>query len=324
MIDGSSDTQQADTYVLVYSSAGSDLSGHRSVVMADLNGKSYSCSVQIIDTDLQVHGDPTCSSKDNSERMANEETNTRGAGEIIIAEFPCAPALFGPTHISNLDLENTLTVEAAVQAPVPGEEYGCNQKKTTVLAHDDEQEASEFVCDNHVISVVHRGICTFQEKSVNQKEAANARGVIVINTEDDDLFVMSGGFSKDGVEDADDSDCPVTVLVTGSDGQAILDIIDSFEFNEQSQLHARIAITPDAVEVSESETNTLSITNEFWPGVRASPDALQIFSRSGWAVHALQKPSSSKLAEFEWQLFLMTHDVNEGVDDEDVEESSSS
>jgi hypothetical protein len=299
-----------------------------------LNGKSYSCKVEVIEKVI-LNQETTCSNDDNEEGRNNEciSESQETLKEYVLAEFPCAPALFGPTHISNLDPADSLFAEAAIHVPALGDEFGCKRSQFNCDAnppfHDlsrSESEQSlrpstsrniphEFTmnaefegqfCNKKVVSFVRRGSCTFQEKSMNQKINVNAEAVVVINTEDDELFVMSGGRGQD-------VDGPVTVLIAGSDGQAILNTIKSFDRSETSQLHARVSLIRDETDISQSDSGISVNGNQFWPGVIASTEAIQIFSPYGWGVHALQRSSSSNSEETEWQLFLLTHDTIKGV-----------
>jgi ER degradation enhancer, mannosidase alpha-like 2 len=310
-----------ESFALVYNSETSGPSSHRSVVIADLHGNAFSCVVELVVRHLAMDEEPVCFGGDEGiEDDHIVESNSR-----IVAQYPCAPALFGPTHLSNLKSLGAISVEAALQAPMIGEEYGCsNQEKNThdvsepatgdplfsspePKAFSQEELHDRHVCKNNVISLVHRGICTFQEKSMNQKTTFNAKGVVVINAEDDELFVMSAG----GANHHNPSDFPFTVLVTGSDGQAMLDTIESFEAeqNDNGQLFARISLVPDDASLLQTESGLDISQNKFWPVVIGGPDAIQIFSRSGWGVHATQRQRLEKPGEVEWQLLLMTHEV---------------
>ena len=338
----------------------------RTVILADLHGNSFSCVVQIVETRIvrDDNEESTCSSDINEE--ATEDGSLPSASEKIedkiVGQFPCSPALFGPTHISNLEKVKTLTVEAAIQVPGFDDEHGCGRfsfnlssngvptkgissdsasaSADFVVEEEKEEEASGYVCANEVISAVRRGDCTFQEKSLNQKHTKQATGVIVINNDEgDDLFVMSGGGSED-LSDLD-TDYPVTVLVTWEDGQRILEITNMFENNSNSQLNAKISLVHDEILVSTTESaeevpvsttteseevivsttesedaevpvETESSTAAFWPRVRASPEALQIYSNSGWGIHAVQryvKNDVSNIEELQWQLYLMKHEM---------------
>ena len=147
---------------------------------------------------------------------------------------------------------------------------------------------------------------------MNQKGKANADAVIVINTEDDELFVMSGGGQQESDNKNNFESYPVTVLVAGADGQAILNTVDSFGGeSKNAQLLARVSVVRDQTEVSQSMGGFSVAGNQFWPGVRATSEGLQIFSPSGWGVHAVQRQSTSNVNEMEWQLFVMSHEVKQ-------------
>ena len=79
-------------------------------------------------------------------------------------------------------------------------------------ATPDDNQASRYFCPNEVFSTVRCGVCTFQEKPLNQKNRNDAKGVLVVNNDEGgELFVTSlGGFEELTNFDA----YPVTVLVT--------------------------------------------------------------------------------------------------------------
>ncbi|KAL3922323.1 MAG: hypothetical protein SGILL_002266, partial [Bacillariaceae sp.] len=306
LIDGEAYASGAsETYVLVHNSASGEPSGSSSVVMADTNGKSYNCVVEVMQMRSEVNHEPVCEDDTAGEDLDREAESSR-YGDVI-AQFPCAPALFGPAHILNLQRVGTIEVMAGLRSPVLGEEYGCSRRgenrleepsTTASLSDTESSDFGESFCENSFVSIVHRGVCTFQEKAINQKLALNADGVIVINSEDE-LFVMSGN------ENSSSSSVPVSVLVSSSDGARLLQIADSFDGNTQSQIQARISLAQDEILVTHSEAGLAVEGNKFWPGVKASSEALQIFSASGWGVQATQRPKET--GEAEWQLLLMTH-----------------
>jgi ER degradation enhancer, mannosidase alpha-like 2 len=319
--DGDSNPgKETESYVLVYNSESADPAAHRSVVMADLYGNAYSCMVELMEILPPTNEEPVCVPVDNERENAPDAEIANGKFRTV-AQFPCAPALFGPTNISNLKTIGAISVEAAVQAPILGEEYGCSKKggvpdqmlgEPSAMAEGGKNsEPRGDVCENSVVSLVHRGICTFQEKSMSQKATFNAMGVIVINTEEDELFVMSGGGTDE--KDVAHTDFPVTVLVTGTDGQAILDTIESHEADKPSPLHSRISLVQDQAGLTQTESGLAIAGSKFWPAVIGGPEAIQIFSRSGWGVHATKRQRQDRAGEVEWQLLLMTHHI---VDEE--------
>ena len=114
---------------------------------------------------------------------------------------------------------------------------------------------------------------------------------------------MSGGGSEK-LADLDDEEYPVTVLVTWDDGQKILETINKHGESQTTQLNARISLIG-----GESTRDT----ENFWPRVKASSDSLEIFSRSGWGVHAVQSAVDIQQTEPQWQLYLLKHDMVEDV-----------
>lgn len=316
-IEGEVSPNEGETYVLVYSSYGDgrndeeqeeskdDFVASRTVVMADLKGSAYSCVVQIVESTME---DSTTCSRYMNERSVHTPPARQGG---VIAQFPCAPALFGPSHVSHLRQMDTIYAEAVILSPKVGDEFGCDSSGEIGLdenAEVDEPTGDDEVCKYSVIQMVHRGICTFQQKSRNQKHAGRAEAVVVINSEDNELFVMSGGDADETSNTMDKDDFPLTVLVTGSDGQSIIDIVDSFVSSEHSQLVARVTLVRGSTELTTSENGALTVTgNRFWPAVRANADGVQIFSRSGWGIHSVLKPSGGNSLEREWQLFLLKH-----------------
>ena len=279
-----------------------EIEDNRSVMMADLKGNTYKCQIDVLTVTL-------------SSGQQQAPTNS----EKVLASYPCAPALFGPTHMSELITSGGILVEAPLRAPESGEDYGCGDPDP--VANDDavlppnsfsqssskEGEANvlDQTCKTNVVQLVKRGVCTFQEKAMNQKKLVRAEAVITINSDSDELFVMSGG-GVDDPEYSDHNNFPATVLVTGSDGQNILDIMGSFE-NEDSNLFARVSLIRDEIKIVE-ESKTLKVNgNNHWPAVHASSEALQVFARGGWGVHAVQQKTDGAKT-LEWKLFLMRHE----------------
>lgn len=327
--------------------AEADTEDSRSAVMADLNGNAYFCTVELIASGLKTHSDEAESEEGQCINESLDDPKTSAGDGEILATFPCSPGLFGSTRNSLLEKIYTRSVLAPIRAPELDNEYGC---KTTSQSDSetqavvdamrqhpkvvdvqidlngiegglddaapkkDEVPASALVCENKVVTLVHRGICTFQEKSMAQKFEAGAQAVIVINSEEEELFVMSGGTTDGKPRMHDDEGYPITVLVSGSDGQSILDIINESEDYIDVQLMAKVSIVRDETNIVESNGSFSVVGNQRWPGIRASPESLQIFSKHGWGVHAIQRQNQDSnqkgdSVEMEWQLFLMKHEV---------------
>eukprot|EP00535_Pseudo-nitzschia_heimii_P003079 CAMPEP_0197193814 /NCGR_PEP_ID=MMETSP1423-20130617/28030_1 /TAXON_ID=476441 /ORGANISM="Pseudo-nitzschia heimii, Strain UNC1101" /LENGTH=1580 /DNA_ID=CAMNT_0042647111 /DNA_START=174 /DNA_END=4916 /DNA_ORIENTATION=- len=307
----------------------------RTVVLADIRGSSYSCEVHIIESEVALQEGTTCNtdtSQDFKEDLNTKSTTSKIEDEIV-RRFPCSPALFGPTHISLLEKTNFVGVEGKIRPSGDGDKNGCGRFSMKMVANGDDNmaETSEstsiyfndgveinslldsIASSDKVISIVQRGECTFQEKSYNKKLTERAKGVIVINNnEGDGLFVMSGGGSEE-LADLEDEKYPVTVLVTWDDGQKILEMLNMYGESQDKQLTARISLTAD---VQTSDTKLLSQTkSKFWPRVKASSDSIEIFSRSGWGIHAVQTAVDNEMEDPQWQLYLLKHDM---LEDDDV------
>jgi hypothetical protein len=343
--DGPSDGSQGPL-VLVYSKSAEVVNGvditrqknaayqnPRAVVLADLQGNSYACEVRIIESKIRLEETSTCDIDSSQESVADSDRKCVEAEseDKIVEKFPCSPALFGPTHISNLEKVKSIETEAKIQPP-GADIHGCGRFSMSLMSQrskkepdmadssgellDDEKVAalSESTDDN-VISVVQRGDCTFQEKSYNKRLTERAEGVIVINNnKGDDLFVMSEGGSEE-LSSVDLGDYPTTVLVTWADGQKILKMTNARERNDATQIKAKITLVKDRlVPVDKELTGSSYKESQFWPRVKASSDALQIYSQSGWGIHAVQssiddKNSDVQKPELQWQLYLLKHDM---------------
>merc|ERR1712070_240973 len=211
-----------------------------SVVLADLNGNSYSCYVEIIEkANICNQASDFTHLDDKFSAYKRSSDGSENYNERSVAKFPCSPALFGPTSISQLNKVKNLIVDAPLRLPHGNDEFGCDTSSSTSvnelvfddeihedLNGDNEGSASSYHFPEKVISLVKRGKCTFEGKSMNQKNSCNAEGVIVVNSNDaDELFVMSGG----GVDEASNDEAyPVTVLVTFDHGQDIFNILKHY------------------------------------------------------------------------------------------------
>ena len=319
---------QQGPFILVYSTsdAGTQVTGisrgysvvdqdHRAVVLADVHGNSYSCQVQIMESKIHVEEDSSCDAPaSSSPECISSETKDK-----IVHEFPCSPALFGPSHISHLQKVDIIEVKAKIQSSGANDKQGCGRFSMSPASNgsvkepnplDDSSSHCDIIGDekSSLISLVERGDCTFQEKSFNKKITEGSKGVIVMNNnKGDDLFVMSGGGSKE-ITSLDREDYPVTVLVTWDDGQKILKTMSSHESkNDDTQLFAKISLVQDQV---PPDSELKGSKSKFWPRVKASPDVLQIYSRSGWGIQAVQGFADGN-TQAQWQLYLLQHGLAE-------------
>ena len=269
----------------------------RAVALSDLKGNSYSCKVEILHRTGKIE----------KVNQVEDEVHLEDETEILVT-YPCAPALFGPTHLSGLNESvDGIVIEQEVRAPEIGDEYGC-VKDVDGLDDDDEspshtEDETAEVCEKKVVQILSRGVCTFQEKARNQQRNVNAEAVIMINNEPDELFIMSGATD----EDPDHDQYPVTVLLTGDDGHDLLELLDTVEEEGGLDLTARVSLKKQTAKVIERNGKFVVSGNNHnqWPVVRASEQAVQIFSRGGWGCHALQRPPKPNQSHAEWQLYLM-------------------
>ena len=323
------DEASGDSYVMVYATSpvdsrddGTEYSSpdldnegtmEKSVIMADLYGNSFACQIELLLRPKQgTAGTDDCGG--DCQRDAEE----------LMAAYPCAAAMFGPTHMNEMAKTDGLTVESTViRSPDVKGGYGCDAKvggseqmdtvaswPTVVAVGADGNQMyikEESKDDVGSINLVHRGACTFEDKAIMQKTQYNAKGVIVINSEDDELFVMSGGESSEPLKS---SELPATVLITGADGKDLCQRTESMKLNGELELFIRISTQRDQAQILEAGKTSLSVHgNRFWPAVRARREAVQVFAKGGWAVHAIQTNNEKRHSKAEWQLFLLRHDI---------------
>ena len=312
----------------------------RAVVIADLNHNAYHCEVNILRRPISVQDDARREEDTNYEEIkVGEPVQFTPNNDILVASFPCSPALFGPTHMSRLIETNGIYMEHPILVPDAENEFGCevddDDVVPTVTTASDEvpvaaeetggaggsDQEDEFTtseedssCENKTIQLVQRGHCSFYSKAVNQKRSTNAAGVIVINTEDNELFVMSHGEEEQAGMASDD--VPVSVLVTGLDGEEIMSLIQSenVEANSdhevESYLLAQIHIFRQEVEFDATGGIATDSHDIVWPVVRGSEEAVQVFAEGGWGIHAMRKEGGSikdSAGASDLQLFLLRH-----------------
>lgn len=289
----------------------------KSVVMADVAGNAFSCQVEVIARKRSRASESGLGSTETCSVESEEDDDL----EEVIATYPCAPAMFGPAHMVQLVGGDGLMVESKlIRKPDGNGGYGCQAPPKE--GSDDRQEnvAGPDSPTYTGINLVHRGVCTFEHKAFMQKKSYDAEAVIVINGEEDELFVMSGGGSAHPGP-VTSSDLPPTILITGGDGKELLFLTESIEADEESSdLLVRISIIRDQVQITEQNKQLSVRGNMFWPAVRGRPDAVQIFAKGGWAVHAMQRNVENKNVAAEWQLYLTPHNtlVEESSEAEDV------
>jgi mannosidase alpha-like ER degradation enhancer 2 len=234
----------------------------RKVVITSPDTQAFRCEVHLLST----HEDDT--------------------EEELLSVYPCAPALFGPSRLSRLNRFGELEVGGEVRLPDPSDETGCS---------DGDSYAPTTV------QIVRRGTCTFQSKALNQKMRSGAEAVIVVNNQDDEIFVMSDS----GLDEEQDGDIPLTVLMTKHDGDEMIAAI-------QVASIARIHLIPQKGEINADAGYTGPTGPIDWPMVKTSSEmVVQVLSESGWGVHAINRRINNQKDGREWQLFFMTHNANQ-------------
>lgn len=317
------------TYVMVHGTSPSDIDDlaeevpndaetlQRAVAIADTNGNAFFCQVDVILREVPI---------DSVEKV-------HGGSETLIAQYPCAPALFGPAHMSELIMAGGMVIESKyIQGPHDNDAYGCQVRGNDGFIRDKSEsctadlgflkEETDDYCniqcesynDDASINLVYRGYCTFEEKALIQKNEFNAKAVIVINSEEDELFVMSGG--SVGRSGSIDTSLPPAVLITGADGKDLAFLGETLETDDTSEMFVRISIVKDQARLSENNKILSVHDNRFWPAIRTKPGTVQIFAKGGWGVHATQSNGNSDTGVEDWQLFLIPHDVSKRDMDE--------
>ncbi|CAJ1930189.1 unnamed protein product [Cylindrotheca closterium] len=299
----------------------SDTEAHRSVVMTDNRSNSYVCVVEIIETTHVLGEYPI-----DQRYVDTPTTGGRESMRTVLARYPCAPALFGVTHPNNLASTSEIRVEAQLVTPKQGDKAGCKDSTDQSCSTDEQDHCGHPTMFNRSsrIQLVQRGSCTFQDKSRNQ---VGAEAVIVINSKEEELFVMSG--NSDQIE-SELFDSPLTVLVSGADGLDMIEKTETFSEERNSRTTADICIqrscmvsvTRENTKVTNDGNDFTVMGNQFWPAVVASPDAIQVFVEDGWGVHAAQK-SNAGPGPVEWQLYLLRfYNGQENSDVAEIDEIS--
>jgi hypothetical protein len=246
------------------------------------------------------------------------------------------PALFGPSKVSKLAQSGDVVIEASLYPPSEQDLYGCDPspveeseplspptevsppelpwKGVNDKNEDDSSTcyADEPTCPHRIVQFVHRGACAFGTKVANQKKSLNVEAVVVINSEEEELFVMSSGANDFGI--SEDS-LPIAVLVTGLDGEELLRTAATARMddssgpgNNDSPIVARISlIRQNAKDVDYMKRSSDGTVPSF-PMVQANPQLLRVFAQGGWGVQALRENTN-------WQVQLMRHELDVVVAD---------
>lgn len=179
-----------------------------------------------------------------------------------------------------------------------GDTLGCDPP-----SKESEVNANNFCLHNYnqpfIIQIVYRGECNFASKTLNQVLERNAAAVIVINSNPVELFCMAGDKeATTSVEGCSQMDLPPSVLITGHDGDWLLDLID----------HEKIDLSSLTATVKISKADDEFVT---FPYVKGSDNTLQVLASKGWGAQAVRQDitdSTSDGTSSGWQLFITAHE----------------
>jgi mannosidase alpha-like ER degradation enhancer 2 len=279
---------------------------HRRLMFADFDDNVFSCEVNIIRTK------PTATS------LGDDFDDS----ETLLWTMPCAPAMFGPSRISILKEQERTIIEAVVVAPGEDNHMGCRGPPQTSTEGQTCNHSKKFptdvvgsvadsnlaviesdsFCKNSSIHVVQRGGCTFFKKAINMQKMWGADAVIVVNSPDDEFFLMSG---VDETKEIDSGDVPLTVLISASDGENLLSSIINRDPDDEEFIFARIAIQRRQQSVNR-EGKIINAEGEvkendiYWPVVISNRDSLHILAENDWGIQATSQG-------VDWQLKLVMH-----------------
>jgi hypothetical protein len=221
-----------------------------------MDNNSFSCEVAITKTNREVESEDE---------------------DIVLRRFPCSPAFFGKAHIAHLRANGEEIIRGLLVSPPPDDEYGCEPQNEVSLVDQD-------ICPNDerdVVQIVRRGDCTFMSKTSNYR---HARGILVINTfGNDELFIMAG---DTGLPEGGRDYLPTTVMVSGDDGDSILELIAE----EQSK----------GIVVNAQILMTRAGDGPRFPYVNGSNKGLSVLASNGWGIQLAPQASG-------WQLFITQH-----------------
>lgn len=247
--------------------------GHRRrVVVADMETNSFKCEIALTKTPI--------------DKGANDRA------DVLIGHFPCSPGFFGGASMLSLRKSGGKVIAGPVSPPPTDNEFGCKSPDGEHVFDQGNYCRSNNAhtpTESNVMQIVRRGDCNFVRKAANHH---HAKGIIVINSNPYELFVMAGEKPQPG-SDCSGDDLPVTVLVSGLDGELILQLRRDEE-SKGNVVDATITLTKESDDSIEA------------PHVKGSNEALQILASHGWGIHAV--PQAQVEQNSGWQLFIIQHD----------------
>ncbi|KAL7499794.1 hypothetical protein ACHAWT_007908 [Skeletonema menzelii] len=227
----------------------------RQVVIADLAGNQFSCEVILTDDLNQNH------------------------------TFPCAPSFFGKADIAELTKTSGASFNGPLLPPPVDDEMGCKPLSMSQHNFCSDMRTSE----EQVLQLIRRGDCNFVDKASNQAARRNAAAMIVVNSSPNELFAMAGAESDATIaNDCLSEDLPLSVMVNGIDGEAIMKKLETGKIKE-----------------SRVDLNQILEDDKYFPHVTGSKNALRINAQSGWGTHAVRQTDDKARG---WQLFILRND----------------
>ncbi len=256
---------------------------HRSVIIADMNGHSFECKVEVKSRVIDGGND-------------GDEPHFQA-----IKSFPCLPATFGPTAMESLLSfgDDGISHESMAQKPDEDDPFGCEKDvhtNTNVL--DDESLETNLTPS---IQLLRRGQCNFVEKSLYASKTKNAKAVVIVNNEERGMFIMASSPPPKHLTEVEE---PISVLVSKHDGDKIIELMEE---HEEGDIVTNVSILPQtnyAKVTEESPKGALDVTK--WPLVSSSPDSVQVYASGGWGVGVQQVNSM-------WQVVLLQHSFHTGT-----------
>jgi len=279
----------------------------RRVVVAFNPVQSFACEVQLVQR-FVISKTVFVNVSENDETAVHYEK--------ILSNFPCAPAMFGPTMDSELAANNGVISEGPIHLPDLNNILGC----------DSPENSFSYYPEDRPISIINRGDCKFELKGRTQSMGHDAKAVIIVNDVDDGFFLMSGATDSDPSDDYIGYALPVSVLVDRSDGDKLIAAL-----RQQGTFIAKILIVPQQgglqndsagnIIISKGKTGKLD-----WPAVKSTGRAIQIFASQGWGVLAEERIKEAPAlvglpdeiprpkeamdpALRDWQLYILQHNI---------------
>lgn len=246
------------------------------VVLADLDGHSFFCEVEILRP-------VSLSDTFDTDSISQYES---------LGKFPCLAAQYGPTQMNNLVKTNGVKVQAPLFNPKQTDEFGCDDQSLYDTYDIEEERRTESR-----IQLVQRGVCTFRQKAKANSKLADA--VIVLNNEENQLFVMT-----DSSTEPTDFDCdgtcrePISVLISKRNGETIMNVLN----DNRGQLEATVSLISQDVNGKDiSKKGNLQ-----WPIVFTSSSQVQIFASQGWGIMVERNRSGGGE---KWKVMMLQHEV---------------